>query len=135
VNSKKLVSHLNAQYVGGKSAAQLAGATKAVVVDMASGVGTAVCPAGTHPVGGGVLPDPTGADDAPVIVVSSPNVTSAGKFNGWLGVAADGDKTYNGEGFVFVSCTTGTYVVSGRAAATAVAREDAEIRLAQQRIR
>jgi hypothetical protein len=121
VNSKKQVSKLNASLLGGKSEAQIVAAgghVTAVEAEMSDGIGVATCPSGAHPIGGGVLPDPTDATDLPVIAGSFPHITGE-TFDGWEAIAADGNDTYNGGGFVFAYCTSGKVSVTAQAAATA----------------
>jgi hypothetical protein len=113
VNSKKMVPHLNAQFLGGQSAGQLSQSTRQIVGPMSGGLGIVHCPAGTHPVGGGVLPDLRAPDDDGAFVVASfPHINNNNVFDGWEGAAKDLDSTYTGGGFVFAYCTTGSVPVS-----------------------
>lgn len=109
VNSSKVVTHLNADLLDGQSASALGQHTLTVLAEMSDFVGIATCPTGTHPVGGGVLPDPTGATDSPVVVATMVHINDSDHFDGWEGIATDGDGSYTGGGFVFAACATGTY--------------------------
>jgi hypothetical protein len=93
---------------------------------MSEGVGTALCPTGTSPIGGGIVPDPTGATDDVYIVASTAN-TSGTTFNGWFGVASDANHSYAGAGFVFVSCTSAPTVLSTSAKVAARAESAARV--------
>lgn len=106
VNNSKLVPKLNAQLLDGQSASQIGDQIIQLAGSFTGGGAYILCPKGTTPVGGGVEPDPTGADDNPYVIVSFPHVSSTGKPNGWLGVAGDDDGSYNNEGLVSVSCST-----------------------------
>jgi hypothetical protein len=127
VNSQKMVPHLNAQLLNGKTAGQLASSASTVQVTspFAGFFGFAKCPTGTHPVGGGILPDPssTNPGDTPIVVGSFPNITSSNKFNGWDGGATDFDGSYDGTGFIFAYCTSGTVKVRYSAARAAHAQQ------------
>jgi hypothetical protein len=113
VNNSKLVHKLNAQLLDGQSASQI-GQIAQSLGSFTGGGAYILCPKGTTPVGGGVIPDNSGADDNPYVIVSFPHVTSTGKLNGWLGVAGDDDGSYNGEGLVYVSCSTSETKLSQR---------------------
>lgn len=127
VSNKHRVPRLNASYLGGLSAKQVEakaaakGAIEVVATQMTGGVGIAMCPSGTTPIGGGVVPDSSGTSDTdiPFIVVSSPHVSGdqTPVLDGWEGVASDFDGTYNGGGVVFASCSAVVTRVSARAAA------------------
>jgi hypothetical protein len=105
VNSTKLIPKLNAQLLDGKSATQIATPIEELGQFTDFG-GFLKCPRGTQPIGGGVLPDPTGADDSPFISVTFPHVASNNKtLDGWEGVAGDADGTYDGQGLVYVTCS------------------------------
>jgi hypothetical protein len=141
VNSKKLVSKLNAQFVGGKPVSQLAsGVTSqlAVITDKIQDTtnqagGVLLCPSGQHPLGGGMIPIGT-ADDAINVEATTPDVSKAGILDGWLGVIGDADGSLtaatpaNGGGYavIFVSCFSGSY--TNPAASSAVRRADQSLR-------
>lgn len=133
VSNKRQIPRLNASYLNGLTAKQIeakAGGKNRiteVAAQMSGGVGIVLCPAGTAPIGGGVVPDPTGTSDTdvPFIVASSPHVTGdqVPVLDGWEGVASDFDGTYNGGGVVFVSCSAAVSQPSIRAAARLGATE------------
>ncbi|HVT20881.1 MAG TPA: hypothetical protein VHB18_01340 [Mycobacteriales bacterium] len=133
VSSKHRVPRLNASYLHGLSAKQVEakaaakGAIRVVATQMTGGVGIAMCPSGTTPIGGGVVPDSTGtsASDIPFIVASSPHISGGQKpvLDGWEGIASDLDKTYNGGGVVFASCSAAVSRVSAQAAAKVAKNE------------
>jgi hypothetical protein len=112
VNSKHLVANLNAQYVGGKTASQLSTGFESRIAEMSQGTGTVLCPSGTRAIAGGVIPDTTGADDVVSVAATIPNLTNAGVPNGWFGAVEDTDSTYGGDGYVYVTCTTGSNTLS-----------------------
>jgi hypothetical protein len=126
VNSKKMVPHLNAQYLGGKTATDIQTTTVQLIGHFTSFGGFLKCPAGTHPAGGGVLPDPGTADDTPFVAVSFPHVASNNSLNGWEGVAGDADGTYTGGGFVYADCATGP-INTGTLSGQQVERQHAAI--------
>ena len=133
VNSKHMVANLNAQYVGGKTASQLSTKMESRIGEMSQGEATVYCPAGTRAVGGGVVPDPTGADDVVSVAATIPNLTNAGVPNGWFGAAEDSDSTYDGDGYVYVSCTTGTNTLSPAMAKATRMEKATATRLARSR--
>jgi len=118
VHSTRQIAKLNASYLDGLTAKQLqAGPVVTQVLgQMVQGDGVALCPAGTKPVGGGVLPDATGTSDTdiPFVVASYPHLkqTATGGVvtDGWEGVASDFDGTYTGGGFVFAMCEAGKFI-------------------------
>jgi hypothetical protein len=126
VGSKKLVPHLNAQYLGGKTAVQLQPKSVELVGQFSNFGGYLKCPSGTHPAGGGVLPDSGSADDSPFVAVSFPHVAK-NSLDGWEGIAADADGTYAGSGFVYVDCVSGPLTSSGSLSGKAVERQHAQI--------
>jgi hypothetical protein len=124
VSSVTEVPHLNSQYVDGQTAAQIAAAGgKVVQVDsqFTDFVGIATCPAKTHVIGGGILPDVTAADDPSFVVATFPHITG-NAFDGWEAVASDFDGTYAGAGFAFAYCSTST--VGELTGSTAIARQE-----------
>ena len=134
VSNTRQIPNLNASLLGGVAASTFATKTYAanaapklvtVFAAMAKGQGTALCPTGYHPTGGGTIPDPTGATALPAVVATVPNFDSTTKVeNGWFGVAA-GDSTYNGQGAVWVACTNAPFKTgnpNATAATTATSR-------------
>lgn len=134
VNSKHMVTNLNSQYVGGKSASQLGAKIESRIGEMSGGDATVFCPTGTRAVAGGVIPDPTGADDVVAVTATIPNLTKAGVPNGWFGAAQDTDQTYDGDGFVYVSCTTGSNTLSPAMVKATRIEKAAAIHLVRSRV-
>lgn len=120
VSNSNMVPRLNSQYLDGFTAGQIATHSAQVLAELSGGVGTAYCPAGTTAVGGGVLPDVSAPDDDGAFLVASiADVDDNSHFDGWFGAAADSDATYGGGGYVFVTCSTGSFVATAQMAAVA----------------
>jgi hypothetical protein len=108
VSNSKLVHKLDAQFLDGKTSTQVGPKTKQFLGEFpaGSGGGFLKCPSGMVPVAGGVLPDLSAPDDDGAFIVASfPHLNSNNVPNGWLGVAADADNTYNGAGLLYVDCS------------------------------
>jgi hypothetical protein len=127
VSSTKEVAHLNAQYLDGETASKIAASTGQVdeLGEFTTGGGFLRCPKKMNPVGGGVLPNTTGADDTVTVDASFPHISASNVLDGWEGSASDTDSTYTKHGFVFVTCVPGTIRLSGNAAALVRARQAA----------
>lgn len=124
VSNSKLVPRLNSQYLDGLTAGEVATHSAQVLAQFSDYGGAVYCPAGTHPVGGGVLPDPTGADDVPFVAVTMPDIDpDTLDYDGWQGVTADADGSYQGDGFVWVDCATGSVISGSQSAVAARAQQ------------
>jgi hypothetical protein len=77
-----------------------------VYARLTQGTGTAVCPGGTRPTGGGVLPNVQSGLAA--VLASSVDLDASQHEDGWFGatVPRDASSGYDGTGTVFVACST-----------------------------
>lgn len=131
VSSLREVKNLNSQYLNGKTAAQIAaagiaasGAQTDVVGRFSDFGGFILCPTNMTPAGGGVLPDVTTADDVATVDLTFAYIDGSNNVTGWEGVASDSDGSYDGTGFLFVTCVPGTVHFNAAMAAAVHARQN-----------
>lgn len=129
VNSNRMVKKLNAEFLNGLTADELIPHIIDISSSLTAGTGTATCPDGTTPTGGGVVPDvATG-----VHVVASGTHLTGGDPDGWTAtVAADTGVSYDGGGQVDVECVIGFNLPPSASASSSSAAAKRFVRLAQR---
>lgn len=114
-----------------QTAAGSGGTYSSALAALSQGIGIAYCPAGSSPLGGGVVPDSTGLTDLPYVVADVVHVTND-VFDGWEAIVADTDGSYNGTGYVYVTCTTAAVTpIGGSTVSPAQVAKTARIARAQ----
>jgi hypothetical protein len=118
VNSSKVVSKLNADYVDGVSASAFARTAGKTGVILGEGVTGATCPAGTVLTGGGGIAS-TAAGDPSALAYSGPTIDATGLVaNSWLALPVNAADTV----FSFAVCYNPKGAVPGALSQAAVAK-------------